>query len=193
MKCPNCGHDKSRTTDTDRAYGGIRRYRTCRNCGHRFVTLERIENWDPVMGNYAPAEGSAPALAVVPDHFVEPTKKVARHVASLDEDCLVNVAAEAQPLLVQWWNESRKSKHKGNATWTEAAWLASVQRVAKLSHHQQIALCEAGVEHGWQALKLDYLDARGSRAKPAPTAAGRPMPKDPSMIAALKQWPSQTA
>jgi hypothetical protein len=193
MNCPSCKHHHSRVTDTDRVADGIRRYRTCRNCGHKFATLERIENWDPVMGGYAPTEEPRPALAAVPDHFVEPTKKVAKHVASLDEDCLVNVAAQAQPLLVQWWNESRKSKHKGNATWTEAAWLASVQRVAKLSHHQQIALCEAGVEHGWQALKLDYLDSHSWVSRPAPTAAGRPMPKDPSKLAALEQWPSQAA
>jgi len=189
MNCPNCNHHHSRVTDTDRVADGIRRYRTCRSCGHKFATLERIENWDPVMGGYAPTEEPRPALAVVP----EVRKMVAKHVASLDEDCLVNISAEAQPLLVQWWNESRKSKHKGNATWTEAAWMASVQRVANLPRHQQIALCEAGVEHGWQALKLDYLDSRSSRPQPAPTAAGRPMPKDPAMLAALEQWPSQTA
>ena len=141
------------------------------------------------MGGYAPNEEARPALAAVPDHFVEPTKKVARFIASLDEDCLVNVVAEVQPLLVQWWNESRKSKHKGNATWTEAAWQASVQRVSKLPHWQQVVLAQAGVEHGWQALKPEYL--KDELAKP--TAAGRPMPKDPAMLAALEQWPSQTA
>jgi len=29
------------------------------------------------------------------------------------------VCQEAAPLLLQWWNESRRSKHKSHATWTE--------------------------------------------------------------------------
>jgi hypothetical protein len=91
--------------------------------------------------------------------------------------------------LVQWWNESRRSKHKGNATWTEAAWQASVSRVAALPQAQQMLLAQAGVEHGWQALKPEYIKDELAR----PTAAGRPMPKDPAMLAALEQWPSQAA
>lgn len=51
---------------------------------------------------------------------------------------------------------------------------------------QQVALCAAGVEHGWQTTKPDYL--KNELAKP--TALGRPMPKDPAMLAALEQWPS---
>jgi hypothetical protein len=50
-------------------------------------------------------------------------------------------------------------------------------------------LAQAGVEHGWQALKPEYIKDELVR----PTAAGRPMPKDPAMLAALEQWPSQTA
>ena len=191
MNCPSCGHIQSRVIDTKRKRDGLRRHRVCSQCGHRYQTLERIELWDPAVHSYVASE-QRPALAVVPDHAVEVPKKVAataRHQASLDDDYLVNVCAEAQPLLVQWWNESRKSKHRANATWTKAAWEASVQRVAKLPNWQQLLLCAAGVEHGWQALKPEYLKEELAK----PTGQGRPMPKDPAMLAALESWPKQTA
>jgi hypothetical protein len=190
MNCPSCKHQHSRVIDTDRVSDGIRRYRVCRNCGNRFATLERIEDWDPVMGGYGPvAEEPVPVLAAVPDPLPARPRVAARHVVDLADDHLLAVCQEAQPLLVQWWNESRRSKHKGNATWTEAAWQASVSRVAALPQAQQMLLAQAGVEHGWQALKPEYIKDELVR----PTAAGRPMPKDPAMLAALEQWPSQTA
>jgi hypothetical protein len=191
MNCPSCGHIQSRVIDTQRKRDGLRRHRVCSQCGHRYQTLERIELWDPAVHSYVASE-QRPALAVVPDHAVEVPKKVAataRHQASLDDDYLVNVCAEAQPLLVQWWNESRKSKHRANATWTKAAWEASVQRVAKLPNWQQVLLCAAGVEHGWQALKPEYLKEELAK----PTGQGRPMPKDPAMLAALESWPKAAA
>lgn len=191
MNCPSCGHIQSRVIDTQRKRDGLRRHRVCSQCGHRYQTLERIELWDPAVHSYVASE-QRPALAVVPDHAVEVPKKVAataRHQASLDDDYLVNVCAEAQPLLVQWWNESRKSKHRANATWTKAAWEASVQRVSALPSWQQVLLANAGVEHGWQALKPEYLKEELAK----PTGQGRPMPKDPAMLAALESWPKQTA
>jgi hypothetical protein len=191
MNCPSCGHIQSRVIDTQRKRDGLRRHRVCSQCGHRYQTLERIELWDPAVHSYVASE-QHPALAVVPDHAVEVPKKVAataRHQASLDDDYLVNVCAEAQPLLVQWWNESRKSKHRANATWTKAAWEASVQRVSALPSWQQVLLANAGVEHGWQALKPEYLKEELAK----PTGQGRPMPKDPAMLAALESWPKQTA
>lgn len=192
MNCPSCDHTQSRVIETIRVRDGLRRHRICSKCRHKFSTLEQVALWDPTLHGYVAAVEERPPLAVVPDHFVEAPKKVAatsRHQASLDEDCLVNVCAEAQPLLVQWWNESRKSKHRANATWTKAAWEASVQRVASLPSWQQVLLAQAGVEHGWQALKPDYLKQELVK----PTAEGRPMPKDPAMLAALESWPKQTA
>ena len=38
--CPRCGCKMS-APDTDPIIGGIRRYRFCRNCGHRKTTFER--------------------------------------------------------------------------------------------------------------------------------------------------------
>lgn len=193
MNCPSCKHQHSRVIDTDRVSDGIRRYRVCRNCGNRFATLERIEDWDPVMGGYGPvAEDPVPVLVAVPDPEPLPEPVAAQHVSNRRWHPIgvpVGVCEEAAPLLLEWWNESRRLKHKGNAVWSEKAWLASVERVKALPPHQQVALCQAGVEQGWQALKPEYIKDELAR----PTAAGRPMPKDPAMLAALEQWPSQTA
>lgn len=198
MNCPKCNHEQSRVIDLKRKSDGLRRGRICAGCGHKFNTLERIEIWDPTLHGYvAPVDERDPVVkafaemggnVVRLDHVGEPNKKVAataRHQASVDEECVSFVSPEARLLLVQWWNESRKSKHGAKATWTRAAWEASVQRVANMPTDLQLALCRAGVEHGWQALKLDYI--KDELAKP--TAAGRPMPKDPSMRAALESWP----
>ena len=192
MNCPSCDHNQSRVIETKRVNGGLRRHRICSNCNHRFSTLEQIADWDTTLHAYVPAEKEPPPLVLVPDHFVPPAKKSAaasRHKASLDDDCLATVCAEAQPFVLQWWNESRTSKHRANATWTKAAWEASVLRVAALPVWQQVLLAKAGVEHGWQALKTDYLKQELAK----PTAEGRPMPKDPAMLAALESWPKQPA
>ena len=42
MRCPYCGHEKTRVIDTSHdSRGGIRRRRVCANCGERFSTYER--------------------------------------------------------------------------------------------------------------------------------------------------------
>lgn len=187
MKCPHCGHDKSRVTETRAAAEADRRIRICQGCGKTFQTLERVCVFAGRAVGYIEA-GQTPVLEAVPDAAPKPAPGK-RYVASADEDCLVNVCAEAQPLLVEWWNVSRKSKHGAKATWTQSAWEASVLRVAKLPAWQQVLLAKAGVENGWQSLKPDYVKDELSK----PTALGRPMPKDPAMLAALEQWPSQTA
>jgi transcriptional repressor NrdR len=45
MKCPFCGHDDTRVTDSREADDGIRRRREClsASCGRRFTTYERIQ------------------------------------------------------------------------------------------------------------------------------------------------------
>ena len=47
MKCPYCGCDDMRVMDSRPAEDGssIRRRRECTNCGKRFSTYERIENF----------------------------------------------------------------------------------------------------------------------------------------------------
>jgi transcriptional repressor NrdR len=44
MRCPYCGHQDSKVTDSREVDSGIRRRRQCRNCGVRFTTYERIQS-----------------------------------------------------------------------------------------------------------------------------------------------------
>jgi hypothetical protein len=79
--------------------------------------------------------------------------------------------------LFRWWNESRWGKHRTQATWTQAAFTLSANRVMDLvgkgQGHTARALVDAGIEHGWQALKPEYL--RGPIAGMAASApAGDP-------------------
>jgi hypothetical protein len=192
MNCPKCNHEQSRVIDLKRKSDGLRRGRICAGCGHKFNTLERVEIWDPTLHGYVAPVEARPALAVVSDHFPSATKKVATkgqfHPVVVGDE-LLTVCEQVRPLMVEWWNNSRHSKHKGNAAWTRAAWLGAVKRVSQLPQPKQVLLVQAGVESGWQTLKLDYI--KDELAKP--TAAGRPMPKDPAMLAALESWPKQTA
>ena len=43
MRCPYCGHDDSKVTDSRTAENGVRRRRECIRCGLRFTTYERVQ------------------------------------------------------------------------------------------------------------------------------------------------------
>lgn len=197
MKCPHCGHEKSRVSDTRTRPEADLRYRRCAHCGKAFTTLETVcvyagRGRGFVADQINTPQDFGPPLQVVPDPVpaAAKAKPTARYVAALNTESLDAVSPDVQLLLVEWWNVARRSKHGQKATWTEAAWKASVGRVAALPIDQQLALAAAGVEHGWQALKIDYLDNGSARTAALPTATGRPMPKDPAMLAALDQWPA---
>lgn len=50
MKCPACGSSETHVIDTVREpSGGIRRRRTCKQCGKRFSTVERIVEATPLV------------------------------------------------------------------------------------------------------------------------------------------------
>jgi transcriptional repressor NrdR len=51
MRCPACGHDQSRVTDSRTVQNGasIRRRRECETCGRRFTTYERLEESLPMI------------------------------------------------------------------------------------------------------------------------------------------------
>ncbi len=201
MKCPYCNHSHTRVTETRATGEGDRRYRLCLGCSKSFTTMERVTIFlGPKTGwRDLTVEPHAPSLALVPPPDpvpgqapdAEPKPKVARtsrYRASTDDPRLCVFAQPVQSLLVEWWNEARWSKHKAKATWTEAAWVASVKRVEALGAFQrQLELCQAGVEHGWQALKEEYLGTPSRLS----FASSRPMPKDPAMLAALEEpWPA---
>jgi len=210
MKCPHCGSEQSRVTETRASAEADRRIRLCKGCGRTFQTLERvcvlagraagyieigppIEEPQPVELQLPEIKAQPETVQTVQETATETVKTVpapARFVAQLNDELLAQCTAEAQPLLVEWWNVSRRSKHKSNATWTQGAWAASITRVSHLPAWQQVELAKAGVEHGWQSLKPDYIS---SRNQASPIATGRPMPKDPAMLAALESWHSPAA
>lgn len=204
---PHCGHGKTRVTETrDRGDADLR-IRICRGCGRTFQTLEQVCVFAGKAAGYLVAEvhealDPPSPLALVspapPEPQPEPVAaeapaapaagRMARFMPSV-EDLPDAICLDAAPLLLSWWCEARRSKHQGRATWTRAAWQASADRVAQLPDAQQVALCQAGNEHGWQALKPEYLAGSASTPAPAVVAAGRLMPKDPAMLAALDTWP----
>lgn len=194
MNCPHCGHDKSRVTETRAVRDGDRRIRLCRSCGKTFTTMERIAIWFGPNAGWMDVTKDPPALQVVPDPEPEPEPQPEPAVAKRASTrrwhpvgVPVGVCEEAAPMLLEWWNESRRSKHGSHAVWSERAWLASVERVKALPPAEQVALCKAGVEHGWQALKREFLKQELGRPVTLPPVSGRPMPKDPAMLAALEE------
>ena len=189
MRCPHCGYEVTRVLETRPRDEGDLRYRRCLHCSTRFTTMERWSVSDPGAAGYV----DAPALRVVPESQQKakaPAKDI--RAARFMPDAVpegYGITAEAAPLLLQWWRESRHSKHGSKATWTEAAWMGSVARVGRLPRRRQIELCTAGVEGGWQTLREEYLGSH----KPLglPQMGRRPMPKDPAMLAALEEpWPA---
>lgn len=200
MKCPHCGHNKSRVTDTEARDDADLRYRLCLGCARKFTTLERVSVFAgrqlghvEVSGSATPAPPAAQTEPLLQDEARKSPRrsKPPRYVPAADDPEFAGICGQAQPLLLQWWNESRWSKHGGKATWTEAAWSMSMDRVRNLpSPHLQIALAQAGVENGWQALKPSYLDGTSVAPVQSPLVAGPPAPRDPAMLAALESWPA---
>ena len=105
-----------------------------------------------------------------------------KFVAHLDHQELRVVSPEVQMMLVEWWNVSRFHKQGSKAVWSELAFSLSVRRVALLPPWKQLALAEAGIEHGWQALKPEFIkDAQ------APASGGL-APKSTAMQEAIEKW-----
>lgn len=210
MNCPHCGHEKSRVTETRAGADADRRIRLCLGCARTFQTLERVCVFAGRAAGYVEVSAPEPVETAVlamggnvvrlqqPEQPAEkpaaanraPTaKRQEAYVADLDDAGIATLTEEARPLIVEWWNVSRRSKHGAKAAWTFPAFHASLTRLSQLPNYQQVLLAQAGVEHGWQALKTEYLKEELAK----PSALGRPMPKDPAMLAALEQWPSQPA
>lgn len=186
MNCPHCGDTENRVVEARDHGNHVRRSRLCRGCGRTFTTAERVSTyWGRRQGWVDQVDQPEPApLHVVASPPAAPEEKVARKPRgarfmpkSIDDD---RIDKEAKKLLLEWWTEARWSRHKSRATWTEAAWRASLERVAQLPARQQIQLAQGGVEHGWQALKPDYVGL-----SPAFSSTGGPMPSDPRMKEAM--------
>ena len=189
MHCPHCQHPHNRVLETrdDTSANAIRRRHACRGCGKSFTTIQRVEVYHD--GAWLPAP-----LAVVPDPMPVQAATAAprRRAASPAPDRFHPVVGNEVWLgitcrdmshslmsdLLQWWNESRWGKHRTQATWTKAAFLLSANRVNLLccqgQHDLARALVDAGIEHGWQALKPEYLRGTVTASTAAAAPAGDP-------------------
>jgi len=56
----------------------------------------------------------------------KPSKRPPQFIADVDLPELGQIIEDARYALVEWWNESRYSKHGKKAAWTEKAWLSNV-------------------------------------------------------------------
>ena len=105
------------------------------------------------------------------------------------EDDLEDLPEELQDGLLEWWNQSRRSKHGGKAAWTRGAWLRSIKRVRSLHLSDPTRaeeLVEAGIEAGWQALRIEYVPATNTA-----TSTTNFTPRDTRMSTAIEQWNSR--
>lgn len=189
MKCPHCKHPRNRVLETreNLSENAIRRRHACRGCGKSFTSMQRIEAFED--GAWQPA-----ALAAVPDPQpaqvvpVAPRKRAASpapdrlHPLTGDEEFLQPFCLHLPTALfldlLRWWNESRWGKHRTQATWTQAAFTLSANRISDLvgqgQAHTARALVDGGIEHGWQALKPEYLRGTVTANTAAATPAGDP-------------------
>ena len=192
MLCPHCQHPHNRVLETreDTGANAIRRRHACRGCGKAFTTIQRIEvfqdgEWQPVALAAVPdsiANQPAPAAPVAPRRRAAgpaPNRMIPlTGVEPWLQACTYDVPSPMLDGLLKWWNESRWEKHRTNATWTQAAFTLSAKRVDILckqgQHHIAGALVDAGIEHGWQALKPEYLRGTVTASPAAAAPAGDP-------------------
>ena len=184
MKCPHCGSMKSRVIDTK----VNKRMRNCSECGATFPTFECTAVLAGKDAEYfidtSAKQFQGEALMILQPEM-KPYKAQQRqnkwHPARVNGE-LTGMDPEVAELMQVWWNESRWSKLRTKATWTERAWLSSVERVKELPLERQLALVKAGVEQGWQALKPEYLSPSDMPVSSAPG------PRNEAMLAALDSW-----
>jgi hypothetical protein len=178
MRCPSCESTKHVVTETKRASvngpeDALRRRRMCSDCGHSWVTTERIDRWDPHKREW---EGRGPELPPLPPKEQKPRqqKPAAFWPVAMDaaHDYLQGIDGMVCNSFLAWWNDSRRSKHGANAAWTVAAFRLNAERVRRLAYWQQQLLVNAGIEHGWQALNPNYLRDELARPPLPPGSAG---------------------
>jgi len=168
MRCPNCQSTSHICTETKRCTvvnteDSYKRKRICQECGHQWTTTERIDKWDNDQrqwtGHAEPELPKVPGPAVRAKEPRQGKPAASRfHPITLEQvaGTLLGIPPDVCELLLEWWNNSRRSRHGASAAWTEKAFTMSAERVKKLAHWQQVALVTAGVEHGWQALNPNY-------------------------------------
>lgn len=187
MKCPHCGHGKSRVLETR----GDRRVRQCGECLRDFSTIETIAAFagrDRGWISEAPPDNVIPLSIELqqkpsPKPKPRPSKFDKFHPAQV-EDEFNGADPELAALLTEWWNMARWSKHKNKATWTRNAWLQNVLRVLAMNPVKARALAKLGAEMGWQSLQEEYVQDVSA------VPEGVLMPKDSAMQRAIETWNS---
>jgi hypothetical protein len=191
MNCPHCGHHRNRVLETreNPSDNAIRRRHACRGCGKSFSTVQRVEAfqdgaWQPVPLAVVPDPKPVASAPAAPRKRAAGAAPARLHPITGAEPWLADIERDGLPpelldKMLTWWNESRWGKHRAQATWTQLAFTLSAGRVVYLVKQSQShiahSLVDAGIEHGWQALKPEYL--RGSYAtleSAAATPAGDP-------------------
>jgi hypothetical protein len=168
MRCEKCGSTSNLTLETRRVSfqspdDGLKRKRLCRSCGHEWITTERVDRFDRRLKQWDghPAD-RAQATARPRARRARQKKPAAFWPVTMEQaaDDLLGIPADVGSTFLEWWNNSRRSKHASGAAWTQAAFRGSANRVKALPHWQQAILVQAGVEHGWQALYPSYIKER---------------------------------
>ena len=177
MKCPHCGHEKSRVLETR----GDRRVRQCGECLKDFSTIETIAAFAGRHRGWICEEPQDMVIELQQKR--RPSKFEKFHPAQV-EDEFNGADAELAALLTEWWNQARWSKHKSKATWTRNAWLQNVTRVLAMNPVKAMALAKLGAEMGWQSLQEGYVDDVSA------VPEGVLMPKDSAMQRAIETWNS---
>ncbi len=177
MKCPHCGHEKSRVLETRED----RRVRQCAKCLKDFSTIETIAAFAGRHRGWICEE--PPEMAIELQQKRRPSKFEKFHPAQI-EDEFNGADAELAALLTEWWNNARWSKHKSKAAWTRNAWLQNVTRVLAMNPIKARALAKLGAEMGWQSLQEGYVDDVSA------VPEGVLMPKDSAMQRAIETWNS---
>ncbi len=179
MKCPHCGHEKTRVRETR----GDRRVRQCNECLKDFSTIETLAVW---AGNdrgwiHETPPTDQPPLETELEGKRRPSKFDKFHPVQV-EDELLTANRELADLLVSWWDESRWSKNKSKASWTRNAWLSNVARVLAMPEQKAMELARRGVEQGWQSLQEVYVNDVSS------VDNGVLAPKSAAMQKAIEAW-----
>jgi hypothetical protein len=175
VKCPHCGHEKSRVLETR----GDRRVRQCGECLKDFATYECLAAY---AGRHAGwIHEQPPVEAPVKANYKGVTKSP-KEWWPVTPDFVSALEPELGNLLLAWWNESRRQKQGKKAAWTKQAWISNVERVQAMPLKRGLALARRGVESGWQSLQEKYLEGETT------SDDGTFMPADPAMRAALESW-----
>ena len=181
MKCPHCGHAKTRVSATR----GELRDRRCDGCGKGFKTYECLAAFAGKHAGYIhqapPVEESAP-ISQKPKPNYKGITKGPKEWWPVTPEFVSALDPELGQLLLAWWNESRRQKQGKKAAWTKQAWASNVERVQAMPLKRGLTLARRGVESGWQSLQEKYLEGEAS------TDDGTFMPSNPAMRAALESW-----